>query len=163
VCFATASRVSPGRRDGRIARTMRKPDRTRLPALAALLLSSDLRLARSPRIQSRRTGPAWASLIPTKASSQPGPQRVRRLRLPAVRSFGFIRHRLGAGGQPSGPEPDERAHLSNPGRVSAYTAVPLIAAPAAVLERRSDGTMSSTGCWQRRRSCSDPARDTLAT
>ena len=32
------------RRDGCIARTMRKPDRTKLPAVAALLLSSDLRL-----------------------------------------------------------------------------------------------------------------------
>jgi len=32
------------RRDDCIARTMRKPDRTRLPAVAALLLSSDLRL-----------------------------------------------------------------------------------------------------------------------
>ena len=32
------------RRDGCIARTMRKPDRTKAPAVAALLLSSDLRL-----------------------------------------------------------------------------------------------------------------------
>jgi hypothetical protein len=32
------------RRDGCIARTMRKPDRTKLPAVAALLLSSALRL-----------------------------------------------------------------------------------------------------------------------
>jgi len=31
-------------RDDPIARTMRKPDRTKLPAVAALLLSSDLRL-----------------------------------------------------------------------------------------------------------------------
>ena len=32
------------RRDDCIARAMRKPDRTKLPAVAALLLSSDLRL-----------------------------------------------------------------------------------------------------------------------
>jgi hypothetical protein len=41
---ATRSAVSPRRRDDCIAPAMRKPDRTKLPTVAALLLSSDLRL-----------------------------------------------------------------------------------------------------------------------
>jgi len=78
------------RRDGCIARTMRKPDRTELPAVAALLLSSELRLlVRHERARLRRPTPATP--LPEKRSCARPPRDDSFIARAATRSRFLIR------------------------------------------------------------------------